>query len=161
MHTDAVCAAKGQPRTPMPADKGIEILAFSGPLQFGGRRVHTTMVRHERHSVVWPRPASDSHDTAPRAVGFEPILGKTMPQSREGTPGEPANGHGRPVLPQQMHRSGSIAKGIEGPYGVFRRQRRNKSIGHGLPDQLPHALMAQRCNSAAAFRSVPCTRQAS
>ena len=103
MHTDAVCAAKGQRRTPMPADKGVEIPAFSGPLQFGGRRVHTTMVRHERViALLGHDPLSIVTIQRHELPVSKPILGKTMPQSREGTPGEPANGHGRPVLAQQM-----------------------------------------------------------
>jgi hypothetical protein len=48
-----------------------------------------------------------------------PILGKTMPESREGTPGEPTNSYGCPVLLQQMNRGGPIAKGIEGPREIF------------------------------------------
>ena len=128
----------------MPPDKGIQIPAFSRPLQFRGRGMRPAMVRHERVVAALRHNAfpivAIQRDELPVS---KPVLGQTSSESRDGTPGQPANGDSRSELPQQVHRGGPIAKGIEGPHGVFRGQRRHESIGHGLPDQLPHALMAQ------------------
>jgi hypothetical protein len=127
----------------MPTDKSVQIPAFSRPLQLR-RRGMRAMVSHER--LI----ASFGHDpfSIVAIQRYElpisyPILSEAMPKSRNGTSGESANGYGRPILLQQMNRGGPVTKGIEGPREIFWRQRWHESIGHGLPDQLPHALMAQ------------------
>jgi hypothetical protein len=143
MQANAMRAAKGLRGTPMPSDKGVQTPALRRPLQLS-RRGMCAMVSHER--LI----ASLGHDPFPivtiqrqEVPVPNPILGKTMPESREGTPGEPTNSYGCPVLLQQMNRGGPIAKGIEGPREIFGKQRWHKSIGHCLSDQLAHALMAQ------------------
>lgn len=104
----------------MPPDKGIQIPAFSRPLQLRGGGMRAAMLGYER--VIAPL----SHDAFPiiamprhELPVPKPILGETTSEPGDRAPGEPANGDDRPVLLEQTPRRSSIAKGIERLHGIF------------------------------------------